>query len=149
MDYDLMHTINILLVEDNPADARLVFEAMAEHRFHAGFHHVGDGMEAMAFLNRQAPYGEAPRPDLVLLDLNMPRMDGREVLAQIKSDPELATIPVIILTTSDAETDVVRSYLNHANCFLTKPVDFDAFMRMIGLATDFWLTAVRLPKKGL
>jgi CheY-like chemotaxis protein len=143
-----MHTINILLVEDNPADARLVFEAMAEHRFHAEFHHVLDGMEAMAFLRREAPYEGKPRPDLVLLDLNMPRMDGREVLANVKGDPKLATIPVIVLTTSDTETDVVRSYLNHANCFLTKPVDFDAFVHMIQLATDFWLTAVRLPNKG-
>lgn len=140
--------INILLVEDNPADARLVFEAMTEHRFHAKFHHVLDGVEAMAFLRRQEPYGAVPRPDLILLDLNMPRMDGREVLAQVKSDPDLATIPVIILTTSDAETDVVRAYLAHANCFLTKPVDFEEFVRIIRVATDFWLTAVRLPKKS-
>lgn len=141
-----MDTINILLVEDNLADARLVFEAMAEHRFHANFHHVLDGVEAMAFLRRQEPYAKMPRPDLILLDLNMPRLDGREVLTQVKTDPDLSTIPVIILTTSDAETDVVRSYLNHANCFLTKPVEFDDFVRMIQLATDFWLTAVRLPK---
>lgn len=141
-----MEVINILLAEDNLGDARLVLEAMKQHRFHANFHHVLDGVEAMKFLRRAAPYQQAPRPDLFLLDLNMPRMDGREVLVSVKSDPELAAIPVIVLTTSDAESDVVRSYLHHANCFLTKPLDFEEFMRIIQLVTEFWLTAVRLPK---
>lgn len=147
-DEDGMEIINILLAEDNPGDARLVYEAMNGHRFRANFHHVLDGVQAMSFLRREPPYDQAPRPDLILLDLNMPRMDGREVLTEVKNDPALRSIPVIILTTSDAETDVVRSYLNHANCFLTKPVDFDEFLKVLRLATDFWLTAVRLPRNA-
>lgn len=140
-----MKVIDILLVEDNPGDARLVIEAMRSNRFHANFSHVKDGEEAMAFLRREPPFTDANRPGLILLDLNMPRKDGREVLREIKADPALRTIPVVVLTTSEAETDIVQSYMQHASCFLAKPVDFDEFIRVIRLLGEFWLTAVRLP----
>ncbi|WP_281174385.1 response regulator [Skermanella stibiiresistens] len=142
---DLSQGLNILLVEDNPADARLVAEVMKEGRFHAVLHHVEDGVEAMAFLRQEPPFENKPRPDLLLLDLNMPRKDGWEVLEEIRADDALATLPVIILTTSDVHSDVRRAYSRHANCFLTKPVELDEFIKMITLLKDFWLTAVRLP----
>ncbi len=139
------HGLNILLAEDNPADARLVEEVMKEGRFLAKLHRVEDGVEAMAFLRRESPYEGVPRPDLLLLDLNMPRKDGWEVLEDIRADPGLTDLPVIILTTSDVHSDVQRAYSRHANCFLTKPVELEDFIRMLTLLKDFWLTAVRLP----
>ena len=140
-----MNPIHILLAEDNPADARLVKEALNDNRIFANLHHTIDGVETMDFLRRQGKFLDAPRPDLILLDLNMPRMDGREVLVAIKTDPNFAAIPVVVLTTSDSEADVVRAYTAHANCFLTKPINFTDFTDMIHRATDFWFTLVRLP----
>jgi len=137
--------IEILLVEDSPGDVRLTREALREGKVSNQVHVADDGVEAMAFLRREGPYADAPRPDLVLLDLNMPRMDGREVLAEMKADDALRSIPVVILTTSAAEEDVVKSYDLHANCYVTKPVDLDQFMRVVQSIEDFWLTLVRLP----
>jgi CheY-like chemotaxis protein len=137
--------IDILLVEDNPADARLTREAFIDSKMVNTLHHVRDGDEAMAFLNRKPPYADAPRPDVVLLDLNMPGMDGRAVLAAMKSDPHLKTIPVVVLTTSEADEDIVRSYELHANCYVTKPVDFDKFVTIVQAIDDFWVSVVRLP----
>lgn len=146
-----MHTgtrpeaIEILLVEDSPGDVRLTREALGEAKVANRLHVVGDGVEAMAFLRREGAHAAAPRPDLVLLDLNLPRMDGREVLAAIKGDPDLRTIPVVVLTTSDAEADVLRSYNLHANCYLVKPVDVDRFFDQVRSLEGFWLAVVKLP----
>jgi len=137
--------IDILMVEDNPADARLTREAFVDSKMVNTLHHVRNGDEAMAFLNRKPPYQDAPRPDVVLLDLNMPGMDGRAVLAEMKSDPHLKTIPVVVLTTSEADEDIVRSYELHANCYVTKPVDFDKFVTIVQAIDDFWVSVVRLP----
>ena len=144
----MMNPINILLVEDSAEDAELVTEAFEVNRFTADFQYARDGEEAMALLRREGVHADAPRPDLVLLDLNMPRKDGREVLAEIKADPELKSLPVVILTSSAAESDVAQSYLNQASAFLTKPVDFNEFLDMIRQLGEFWLTAVRLPGRG-
>ena len=133
--------IEILLVEDNPADVRLTQEALREGKVRNNLHVARDGEEALAFLRRE---GE-PRPDLILLDLNLPRRDGREVLQEIKSDPRLKTIPVVVLTTSGAEADIVKSYSLHANCYITKPVDLDQFITVVKSIDDFWLTIVKLP----
>jgi CheY-like chemotaxis protein len=138
-------TMDILLVEDNPGDARLASEAFKEGSIPTRLHMVQDGIEAMSFLRREAPYEDAPRPDLVLLDLNLPRKDGREVLAEIKEDPLLRRLPVIVLTTSQAETDVSRSYELHANCYIVKPVDFDRFIDVVRGIEDFWCSLVKLP----
>lgn len=143
-----MDPFRILLVEDNLGDARLVVEALREGGFEAEFHHVENGVQALAFLRRLPPFTQAPRPDIILLDLNMPCMDGWDVLADIKVDPALLTIPVIVLTTSDAESDVVRAYQLHANCFLSKPVELDDFINAIGLVKAFWLSAARLPGRS-
>jgi two-component system, chemotaxis family, response regulator Rcp1 len=137
--------VEILLVEDNPGDVRLTIEAMKEGKVLNRISVVEDGMEAMAFLKRETPYTDAPRPDLILLDLNLPRKDGREVLAEIKDDDALKRIPVVVLTTSEAERDILMTYELHANCFISKPVRFDEFIRVIKLIEDFWLTIVRLP----
>ena len=137
--------INILLVEDNPGDVRLTVEALKEGRVRNQLSVVSDGVEALAFLRNQGPYTDAPRPDLMLLDLNLPRKDGREVLAEIKDDPNLRRIPVVVLTTSEAEADVLKSYALHANCYITKPVDLEQFINVIGTIEDFWLTIVKLP----
>ena len=137
--------INILLVEDNPGDVRLTIEALKEGRVRNQLSVVSDGVEALAFLRNQGPYTDAPRPDLMLLDLNLPRKDGREVLAEIKDDPNLRRIPVVVLTTSEAEADVLKSYALHANCYITKPVDLEQFINVIGTIEDFWLTIVKLP----
>jgi CheY-like chemotaxis protein len=137
--------IDIMLVEDNPADARLTAEAMRDCDMPTNLHHVWDGEQAMGFLRREGEFAEAPRPDIVLLDLNMPKMDGRAVLAQLKGDPRLMTIPVVVLTTSEAEEDILKSYELHANCYVQKPVDLDKFMSIVGLIENFWLSAVRLP----
>jgi CheY-like chemotaxis protein len=137
--------IDILLVEDNPGDVRLTREALKDAKVRNNLYTVGDGVEAMAFLHREGEYADVPRPDVILLDLNMPRMDGRETLAQIKADRELRRIPVVILTVSQAEEDIVRSYDLHANCYITKPVDLDDFLAVVESIQDFWLTIVKLP----
>ena len=140
--------VEILLVEDNPGDVRLTVEALKENKLHNNLHVVGDGEEAMAFLRRESEYADVPRPDLILLDLNMPKKDGRETLAEIKEDPDLKRIPVVILTTSQAEEDVLKTY-DHANCYVTKPVDLDQFIKVVKTIEDFWLTIVRLPVEGM
>jgi CheY-like chemotaxis protein len=140
--------IEILLVEDNPGDVRLTVEALKEGKVLNHLSVAMDGTEALAFLRREGPYANAPRPDLVLLDLNLPKKDGREVLAEIKQDADLKRIPVVILTTSQAEQDILKTYDLHANCFITKPVDLDQFITVVKAVEDFWLTVVRLPPDG-
>jgi chemotaxis family two-component system response regulator Rcp1 len=137
--------VEILLVEDNPADARLTREVFEGGRLTTHLNIVSDGEEALAFLRREGPYTESPRPKLVLLDLNLPRKDGREVLQELKSDPMLSRIPVIVLTTSAAEADILHSYDLQANCFITKPLDLDEFFDVVRAIEDFWLTTARLP----
>ena len=137
--------LEILLVEDNPADVRLTQEAFKEGKIVNTLNVTKDGVEAMAYLRREGAYRNASKPDLILLDLNLPRKDGREVLAEIKADPDLKRIPVVILTTSRAEMDIVKTYNLHANCYVVKPVDLDQFMRVIGTIEQFWLAAVTLP----
>jgi CheY-like chemotaxis protein len=137
--------IEILMVEDSPGDVRLAIEALKEAKVLNNFSVVEDGVEAMAFLRRQGKHAAAPRPDLILLDLNLPKKDGREVLAEVKSDDSLKAIPVVVLTTSQAEQDIVRSYELHANCYITKPVDLDQFMTVVKSVESFWLTVVKLP----
>ena len=139
--------IEILLVEDNEGDARLTREAFKDGKLHNGLHHVRDGVEALAFLRREGAYRNVPSPDLILLDLNLPRRDGREVLAEIKGDADLKHIPVVVLTTSNDERDILRSYNLHANCFITKPVRLEDFLHVVRSIEDFWLTIVRLPPK--
>jgi len=140
------HAIEILLVEDNPGDARLTLEAFKEGRVINRLTVVNDGVEALNYLRRQGPYANAPSPDLILLDLNLPRMDGRQVLAEIKVDPELKTIPVVVLTTSASQDDVARAYGSHANCYIRKPVDLDQFLRVVQSIESFWLSLVMLPR---
>jgi CheY-like chemotaxis protein len=139
--------IEILLVEDNQGDARLTMEALREAKVHNHISHVRDGVEALAFLRRQDAYAQAPRPDLILLDLNLPRKDGREVLAEIKNDDNLKRIPVVVLTTSEAEEDILKAYNLSANCYVSKPVDLDQFMKVVRCIEDFWLAIVRLPSE--
>ena len=140
-----MKPIEILLVEDNPGDADLAREALAGGKVRNTLHHVGDGLAAMDFLLRRGKYTRVPRPDLILLDLNMPKKDGREVLAEIKSDADLKRIPVVILTTSKAEEDILKSYSLHANCFITKPIDLHQFIKVVQAIEEFWFTIVKLP----
>ncbi len=140
-----MNSIEILLVEDSLGDARLTMEALKENKVLNKIHHAIDGVEAIAFLYKQGQYSEAPRPDLILLDLNMPKMDGREVLQKIKQDDQLKNIPVVVLTTSQAEEDIIKSYDLNANCYISKPVDLDQFMEVIKSIKSFWLTVVRYP----
>ena len=137
--------INVLLVEDSPGDVRLTQEAFREANLSVRLHVASDGVEAMAFLRHEGDHVDAPRPDLALLDLNMPKMDGRQVLSVIKQDDELKTIPTVILTTSEAQVDIEAVYQLRANCYLTKPVEFDAFESLVKSIGDFWLTMVRLP----
>ncbi|MEA2572416.1 MAG: hypothetical protein QOI24_4417 [Acidobacteriota bacterium] len=139
--------LQVLLVEDSPGDIRLTQEAFRDANSSVQLHVAFDGVEAMAFLRREGSHVHAPRPDLILLDLNLPRMDGREVLAQIKSDDVLKTIPVVILTTSEDEGDITKSYELHANCYLNKPVQLDAFEGLVSTINDFWLTMVKLPRQ--
>jgi two-component system, chemotaxis family, response regulator Rcp1 len=139
--------IHVLLVEDSPGDVRLTQEAFRDANGSIKLHVAADGVEAMAFLKREGAHLHAPRPDLILLDLNLPKMDGREVLAHIKEDKNLKTIPTVILTTSDAEADIVKSYQLQANCYLTKPVQLDAFESLVKSINDFWLTKVKLPQQ--
>lgn len=140
--------VTVLLVEDNEGDARLAMEALKDGKIKNDLHHVRDGVEAMEYLNREGKYNteNAPRPDIVLLDLNMPRMDGREVLQEINKNSKLACIPVIVLTTSASEMDIVKSYSLHANCYISKPVDFNKFVNVVRAIEHFWFTIVSLPE---
>ena len=138
--------IEVLLVEDSPGDVRLTQEAFRDADPSIHLHVASDGVEAMAFLRHEGPHVDAPRPDLILLDLNLPKMDGREALVHIKKDDNLKAIPVVILTTSDSEADIVTSYQLHANCYLTKPVRLEAFETLVKSINDFWLTTVKLPQ---
>lgn len=137
--------IEILLVEDNVEEAEWTQQALRESKVRNRIHWVEDGEQAMAFLRRKAPYTDAPRPDLVLLDIYMPRKNGQEVLQEVKADPELKRIPVVIMTSSDDDREIVRAYEHHANCYVTKPIDLDKFMEVVRSIEDFWLTVVRLP----
>lgn len=139
--------IEILMVEDNPGDVRLTIEALKEGKVRNNLHTVADGEEAMKFLRRQDTHAQAPRPDLVLLDLNLPKKNGREVLAEIKDDPDLKRIPVVILTVSEAEQDIIKSYNLHANCYITKPVNLEQFIQVVRSIEDFWLSIVMLPPR--
>jgi CheY-like chemotaxis protein len=145
MNQALLRPIRILLVEDSPSDARLTLTALNLAKVANEVSHVVDGVEAIEFLHRRGQYADASRPDLILLDLNMPRKDGREVLAEIKTDPELKVIPVVVMTTSEAEQDIRNSYQLHANCFISKPVNFERFMEVVRSIENFWLSIVLLP----
>lgn len=138
-------SIEILLVEDNPGDARLTAEALRDCKLVNQLHHVRDGAEALAFMRRGPGFEDKPRPDLVLLDLNLPKLNGHEVLANLKGDAELKTIPVVVLTSSEAEVDILESYKSHANCYISKPVDFDKFLHVVKQIEAFWLSIVKLP----
>ncbi len=139
--------IEILMVEDNVKDARLAEETLKDSKIHNNLYHVKDGVQAMQFLHRHGAYAQAPHPDLILLDLNLPRKDGREVLAEIKEDPKLRLIPVVVMTSSEAERDLVRTYHLHANAYVVKPIDFDGFVEVVQGVKNFWLTIVKLPPK--
>ncbi|MFC1491578.1 response regulator [Nitrospinota bacterium] len=140
--------IEILLVEDNPGDVRLTKEALNTVKFSNKIHVVWNGEEAMAFLRREGEFSDAPRPDLILLDLNLPRKDGRDVLSEVKVDEDLKRIPVVILTTSSAEEDILKTYDLYANCYVTKPVDLEQFIKVLKAIDEFWLTIVKLPPDG-
>lgn len=140
-------SIQVLLVEDSPGDVRLTREAFLDANISINLHVASDGVEAMAFLKREEPFANAPRPDLILLDLNLPKMDGREVLARIKADDNLKTIPTVILTTSEAQADIFKSYQLQANSYLSKPVELDAFQNLVKSINDFWLIKAKLPQK--
>lgn len=147
MNDEISVPIEILLVEDNPGDVRLTKEALKEDKIINNLHLAKDGIEAISFLRREGEYANAVRPDLILLDLNLPKKDGREVLTEIKKDEGLRRIPVVVLTTSRAEEDIIRTYDCHANCYITKPVDFEQFINVIKSIEDFWLSVVKLPHK--
>ena len=139
--------LEVLLVEDSPGDVRLTREALKDAKVHINLHVAPDGAEAMAFLKREGDYANVPRPDLILLDLNLPKKDGREVLGEIKESPTLKSIPVVILTTSASEADILKSYQLHANCYITKPVDLDGFLKVVHSIDNFWLSVVKLPRE--
>jgi len=145
MTFSNGHAVEILMVEDNLGDVRLAKEALKDAKVVNNLHHVADGVEAMAFLRREGKYANAPRPDVVLLDLNLPKKHGREVLAEIKGDPGLKRIPVVVLTTSKAEEDILKTYSLHANCYVEKPLDLNQFIAVVRSIEDFWLTIVTLP----
>jgi CheY-like chemotaxis protein len=145
MTMENVRVVDVLLVEDDPGDVLMTQEAFADYKVHNRLHVVNNGVDAMSFLRREPPYAAVPLPDLILLDLNLPKMDGREVLAAIKEDPSLRSIPVVILTTSEAEEDVLRSYDLHANAYVTKPVDFERFIDVVRRIDEFFVTVVRLP----
>lgn len=146
MTESFVEVVDVLLVEDDPGDVLMTREAFEHHKLRNKLHVVADGVEALQFLHREGEYADAPRPGLILLDLNLPRKDGREVLADIKSDESLRSIPVVVLTTSEAEEDILRSYDLHANAYVTKPVDFDRFIDVIQQIDDFFVTVVKLPR---
>lgn len=148
MSYQNNGAVEILLVEDNSGDARLTIEALRDFRIHSRVNIVRDGVEATAYLRGEGEFAGAPRPDLILLDLNLPRKDGREVLAEIKEDSDLRRIPVVVLTTSQAEKDILSAYDLHCNCYITKPADLSQFLTVVQSIEDFWLTIVKLPKDG-
>ena len=137
--------VEFLLVEDNPGDVRLTKEALKDSKVRNNLNVLRDGLSALAFLRREAPYENAPRPDIILLDLNLPKMDGRELLSHIKADPKLKRIPVVVITSSEAEQDILRTYDLHVNCYVTKPVDLDQFIKVVQSIETFWLTIVQLP----
>ncbi|MFI6095361.1 response regulator [Lentzea sp. NPDC051213] len=146
MSESALNVIDVLLVEDDPGDALMTQEAFDHHKIRNTLHVVKDGVEALEFLRREGQYENAPRPGLILLDLNLPRKDGREVLSEVKADAELRSIPVVVLTTSEAEEDILRSYSLHANAYVTKPVDFDRFIEVVRQIDDFFVTVVKLPR---
>lgn len=141
----MIQPIKILLVEDNSADARLVMEVFKDFKIKNKIYHTKDGVEAIDFLYKNKNYRNAPQPDIILLDLNLPKKDGREVLKEIKKDHDLKSIPVVILTTSNSEDDIIKTYSNHANCYITKPVDFEPFVNVLKSIEKFWLNMVKLP----
>jgi len=141
-----LSVIDVLLVEDDPGDVLLIREAFEHNKVHNSLHVASDGEQALRFLRREGEHGDAPRPDLILLDLNLPRKDGREVLAEVKDDPSLRKIPVVVLTTSEAEEDILRSYDLHANAYVTKPVDFDRFIEVVRQIDEFFVSVVKLPQ---
>lgn len=143
-----LDVVDVLLVEDDPGDVLMTREAFEHYRIRNELHVVGDGQQALHFLRRDGDYADAPRPGLILLDLNLPRRNGHEVLAELKSDPDLLTIPVVVLTTSQAEEDILRSYSLHANAYISKPVDFERFIDVVRQIDDFFLTLVKLPGKN-
>jgi two-component system, chemotaxis family, response regulator Rcp1 len=140
--------VEVLLVEDSPGDVRLTREALKDAKIHINLHVASDGNEAMAFLGREGEHANAPRPDLILLDLNLPKKDGREVLAEVKESPALQSIPVVILTTSASDADIQGSYQHHANCYITKPVDLEGFLKVVRSIDTFWLSVVKLPHEA-
>jgi two-component system, chemotaxis family, response regulator Rcp1 len=145
---DAIKPANVLLVEDNPDDVELTLEALKDSRVRMEIHVVADGISAMAFLRREGQYADRRRPDLILLDLNLPLMDGREVLKEIRADPNLTDIPIVVLTTSEDEGDILRAYKLHANCYISKPLDFLRFTEIIKQIEGFWLQLVKLPRRG-
>lgn len=147
-DTHRLRPVEILLVEDNPGDVDLTRDALADGKFHNRLHVAEDGERALSFLRRQGGYADVPRPDLILLDLNLPKIDGREVLAEIKADDDFKRIPVVVLTTSQAEQDVLKSYSLHANCYITKPIDLSRFVEVVKSIENFWLSIVVLPPNG-
>ena len=147
MNFTDVKLIDILVVEDNPGDARLITEVLKQNKLHNTLNIVKDGIEAMDFLRQRGEFTGAPRPDLIFLDLNLPKKDGREVLAEIKTDKYLKLIPVVVMTTSQAEEDIAKSYSLHANCYVTKPIDFDQFMHVVSSIENFWFSLVKLPAK--
>ena len=149
MNGNVLKPIEILLVEDNIGDIRLTEEALKESNLIVNLHVARDGMEAMEFLRGEGGQANAPAPDLILLDLNLPRKDGREVLHEIKNDADLKRIPVVVLTTSEAESDIVTTYGFHANCYINKPVDMDQFIKIVQMLEEFWFTIVKLPPRGI
>lgn len=144
---DFVNPVHILLIEDNPGDIRLAQEALKEGKVRNSLTVIQDGEEALDFLFHRGEHAAAPRPDLVLLDLNLPKISGREILAQMKTDDSLKTIPVVVLTASEAEEDIIKCYGNHANCYITKPLDFSRFVQITKAIEEFWLTIVKLPPK--
>ena len=146
MTAQLAKPVEILMVEDNPGDVRLAQEALAEGKIHNSLYVVRDGVEAMDFLKQRNGYADAPRPDIILLDLNLPKKSGMEVLQEVKGDDSLKSIPVVVLTSSESQEDVARSYGLHANCYVTKPVDLDQFLLVVRTLEEFWLSIVKLPR---
>jgi CheY-like chemotaxis protein len=148
MGNTILNSIDILVVEDNPGDARLIKEVLNDNKVYSSLYIVNDGVEAMNFLHQEGKYKDVSIPDLIILDLNLPRKDGREVLAEIKADNKLKHIPIVIMTISQAEEDILKSYNLHANCFITKPIDLNQFIKVVKSIEDFWFSIVKLPPKA-